>query len=522
MNAPAGNSFLLPQATDPEALAALLGGPARCVVGDSSRFALTFFDSFDWRLHAAGLRLLRFDTGEAHLLQLRHPDGTDATPPVSSDALPAWPRDLPDGPLRERVADALAMRVLLPLVTVRCVATGLRLLNEDEKTVVALHHLALQCDSPEVSEPRALWTRVRLRPVRGYEEDMAELAAHLAGDLELPVVGDCLFDEALVAVGREAGDYSSKLDIRLKRDDQALDAMQTVFATLLATIERNIPGARADLDSEFLHDLRVATRRTRSALTQVKRVLPDPVAEDFKQRFAWLGQLTGPTRDLDVFLLELPRYRASLPGPMRGDLDALATHLEVLQRQEQTRLADALGSERMQALLRDWRAVVEADAMPGEPGWFADLPIERVASERIWRMYRRVIRDGRAVAPEGPPAAMHELRKDCKKLRYLIEFFSSLYPADALKPLVKVLKGLLDILGDYQDLEVQAGALRDFAAALPADLPRRLETVMAIGALVADLLRHQQAAHDRFADAFAAFDSKPRRAVFRQLFRPET
>jgi CHAD domain-containing protein len=521
MNPPAGSSFLLPQATDPEALAALLGGPGRCVVGECARFDLTFYDSFDWRLHAAGLRLARFDTGQAQLLQLRDPDGRDAVAPVVSDVIPAWPRDLPEGALRERVADTLAMRVLLPLVTVHCVATDLRLLNEDEKTVVAMQHLGLQCDSAEVREPRALWTRVRLKPVRGYEEEMASLAAHLAADLELPGVGDCLFEEALVAVGREAGDYSSKLDIRLKRDDHAQVAMRTIFATLLATIERNIPGTRADLDSEFLHDLRVATRRTRSALTQVKRVLPEPVVDDFRQRFAWLGQVTGPTRDLDVFLLELPRYRASLPGPMRGDLDALAAYLEALQREEQARLAEALGSERMQTLLVDWRAIIEADTLPGEPGWFADLPIERVASQRIWRIYRRVIKDGRAVGPEGPPEAMHELRKDCKKLRYLIEFFSSLYPTDELKPLIKALKGLLDILGDFQDLEVQAKALRGFAAALPPDLPRRLETVMAIGALVADLLRHQQAAHDRFADTFADFDSKPRRAVFRRLFEPD-
>jgi CHAD domain-containing protein len=116
---------------------------------------------------------------------------------------------------------------------------------------------------------------------------------------------------------------------------------------------------------------------------------------------------------------------------------------------------------------------------------------------------------------------MHELRKDCKKLRYLIEFFRSLYPAKELKGLVKALKALLDNLGQFQDLEVQADKLREFAADFSPDDPERLPTVMAIGALVADLLRHQQAAHARFAACFAAFDAPENRARYTRLFKHE-
>jgi CHAD domain-containing protein len=255
-------------------------------------------------------------------------------------------------------------------------------------------------------------------------------------------------------------------------------------------------------------------------LTQVKRVLPDQVVEDFRQRFAWLGQITGPTRDLDVFLLELPNYRASLPTAMAGDLDALEEHLKAAHASEQAKLKRKLGSAEMQTLLKDWRAVLEVDAPPGEAGWLADLPIERVASQRIWRMYKKVLKAGRAVSADGPPEAMHELRKDCKKLRYLIEFFRGIYPAKPLKGIIRALKDLLDNLGAFQDLEVQADKLRAFAAGFdPAD-PQRLPTVMAIGALVADLLRHQQAAHARFADCFAAFDSKENRRHYKALFKP--
>jgi CHAD domain-containing protein len=521
MNDATGDSFLLPQRTDPERLAKLLGGPQHCSVDESLNFDLTFFDSFDWRLDAAGLRLMRLAYPQGSVLRLKRSDGSEVVDAVECDAEPGWPAQLPGSPLRERVAELLDMRVLLPIVSVHCRATELRVLNDDAKTVVRLQFLAMQCESSETQEPRVLWPRVRLLPVRGYERECRRLAERFGGEMEWPQAPACLLEESVAAVGREPGDYSSKLTLKLRHQQHAVDALRKILLTLLDTIERNLPGTRANLDSEFLHDLRVATRRTRSALSQVKRVLPDAVVEDFKQRFGWLGQVTGPTRDLDVFLLELPRYRASLPAAMSHDLDALEAHLLAAHKTEQARLKRKLGSTEMRTLLDDWRALLEADQLPGDPGWLADLPIERVASQRIWRMYRKVIKAGRGISADGPPELMHELRKDCKKLRYLLEFFRSLFADHDTKKIIRALKNLLDILGDYQDLEVQADELRGFAAAFASDDPERLRTVMAIGALVADLLRHQQAAHQRFAGAFAEFDSARNRADFKRLFKVE-
>ena len=518
MNDSISSGFLLPHSINGEQLVKLLGAE-HCRIDESVGFTLKFFDSFDWRLHAAGLRLLQLSAPQGAVVRLKPSEGGAPTDAIEFADEPAWPANLPDGTLKTKVAKLLDMRVLLPLATVHGEATDLRLLNDDSKTVVRLQLLKMNCDSVDVDEPRALWPRLRLLPVRGYQRHLDELAARLNDEMEWPKAPDCLFDEVMAAVGREAGDYSSKLDVPLKPDQTALDATRKVLKTLLDTLERNVAGTRADLDSEFLHDLRVATRRTRSMLSQVKRVLPDELVADYKERFGWLGQVTGPTRDLDVFLLELPRYRASLPASMRGDLDGLEEHLRAAHAIEQAILKRELGSEKMSKLLTDWRAVLEADKPPGEPGEFADLPIERVASERIWRMYKKVLKDGRAVTVDGPAEEMHELRKDCKKLRYLIEFFLDLYPAKELKKLVRALKDLLDNLGEFQDLEVQADKLRSFAQGFDPKDPHSMPTVMAIGALVADLLRHQQAAHGRFADCFAGFDSEDNRARYKRLFK---
>lgn len=513
------DGFLLPQNVDALHLAGMLGDVGPCVIDVTQSFSVRFFDSFDWRLHQAGLRLLQVKTPQGGLLRLKPADGGDAIAVASSDTTPAWPRDLPPGELAERVAKLLEMRVLLHLVDVEAAATELRLLNADDKTIVRLQYLHMRCRSSDTPEARALWPRVRLIAVRGYEHELSRVAKHMQHDFEWPVAPDCLFEEAITAVGREAGDYSSKLDVPLRPDEHAVDATRRVLRVLLDTLERNIPGTRADLDSEFLHDLRVATRRTRSALSQVKRVLPESVVEDFKDRFAWLGKITGPVRDLDVFLLELPHYRESLPISMANDLAALEMRLQSAHKTEQAKLKRKLGEPVMRELISDWHAVLDAEHPPGESGWFADLPIERVASQRIWRMYKRVRKAGRAVTHEGPPEEMHELRKDCKKLRYLIEFFRGLYPKEEVKDLIKALKALLDNLGEFQDLEVQADKLRGFAAGFDPKDSSTLPTVMAIGALVADLLRRQQAAHDRFSTCFSAFDAADNRKRYQELFR---
>jgi CHAD domain-containing protein len=519
MNERDSSGFLLPHKCDTGDLVQLLGGHDRCSVDGTSAFTLEFFDSFDWRLHSADLRLLRVQAAEGTVLRLKPAKGGEPKASLIFDDAPAWPESLPSGPLRDALQPLLQMRVLLPLVNIKGKATELRLLNDDQKTVVRLQLLHMHCLGPGVAEPRSLWPRVRLVPVRGYAKDLSRLTAYLGNELEWPRASACLFDEAITAIGREAGDYSSKLNVPLQSDMIAIDSMRKILLSLLDTLERNIPGTRADLDSEFLHDLRVATRRTRSALSQVKRVLPQGVVDEFKQRFAWLGQITGPTRDLDVFLLEMPRYRATLPAAMAGDLDAFEGRLRAAQQSEQAKLRRKLGSPEMQALLDDWHRILEAEVPPGEPGSFADLPIEPVASARIWGMYKKVLKAGRSITWDGPPEAMHELRKDCKKLRYLIEFFRALYPDEELKGLIRTLKTLLDNLGEFQDLEVQADKLKAFASEFAADGLQGLPTVMAIGALVADLLRNQQAAHTRFADCFAQFDSPENRAIYKRLFK---
>jgi CHAD domain-containing protein len=68
----------------------------------------------------------------------------------------------------------------------------------------------------------------------------------------------------------------------------------------LQEVRDNLPGTIADVDTEFLHDVRVAVRRTRSVLKLGRSAFPAHVREVWEPQFKWLGELSTPVRDLDV------------------------------------------------------------------------------------------------------------------------------------------------------------------------------------------------------------------------------
>jgi CHAD domain-containing protein len=171
-------------------------------------------------------------------------------------------------------------------------------------------------------------------------------------------------------------------------------------------------------------------------------------------------------------------------------------------------------------MLREWRRFLESSSPAHTSGTErAGWSIRRVADARLWKAYRRVIRDGRAIGSGTPAEQLHRLRKDCKKLRYLLEFFASLYPSAHVKPMIRQLKQLLDNLGQFQDLHVQAEKLQGFARDMSAREQAELPLLLAIGALIGNLLERQQAARRHFAELFAVFDEPERERRCRALFK---
>jgi CHAD domain-containing protein len=470
----------------------------------------TLYDTFDWRLfnERMVLELQRDRRSASSSLVWRSVDSGDVLGRIDTDDVPRFVWDLPQGPTSDRLGEVVEMRALLPLISVETTRTVLRAVDDQGKTV---GRVVVDIDQPKGRAP--LGPLIEVIEVRGYEGRVDQVTALLdAQVLVRPAAADGLV-RALDMAGYEPGSYSSKLRLRLDPGAPAIESWIIVLRSLLATLVANEAGMRDDLDSEFLHDYRVAVRRTRSVLAQGHHVLPPAVLDRFRPEFAWLGQATGPTRDFDVFLLTLPDFASVLPPDRRNDLKPFHAFLEHHQRQAHVALVAELDTARYATLLRDWRAFL--DVVPGEisePD--SRSPTVSVAAKRIRKAHANLIRDGRAIDDASHPEHLHELRKDAKKLRYLLECFGSVFSSEAITPVVKELKLLQDVLGEYQDCQVQVGSLERFGQQMLDEQHAPAAALMALGFVVEQLVEREHRARSSFDERFSQFDSKPvRRAI---------
>ncbi len=297
-------------------------------------------------------------------------------------------------------------------------------------------------------------------------------------------------------------------------------AVKVILLRLLEAIEANEAGVLQNEDPEFLHDFRIAVRRTRSAIGQIKGVFPERTVRRFAPRFAWLGQITSEPRDFDVYLLGFDELRSTLPEPFRENIEHLRGFLEEHADLAHAELARQLHSQRYRALLIDWRRFLQAPCPKRPMAPHALTPIQAVADLRTWKLFRRVLKQGRAIRPETPAEHIHQLRKTCKKLRYLLEFFRDFHPPDAINRPIKQLKKLQDYLGEFQDVHTRIAMLQGISHEMRKSSSVPTEALLALGALLAELDRRQYRLRKEFPEHFAPFAHADTRARFRQLFAP--
>ena len=475
----------------------------------------TYYDTFDGRLHAAGLVLVHA-AGRLALV-----DGTayaeQAALPSEESPERILAHELAEGSLRDLLEPIADVRALTPIARVRSRVRPLRVLDGQAKTVV---RLVIESRALAVANGRGvpLGPRLHVAGVRGYDKELQSVQGTLERKLGLTSAEELLHDEAVTVAGGAPGGTSSKLGLRLAPGERADAAAVTALARLLEVIEVNLPGTLADVDSEFLHDLRVAVRRTRSVQRQLRRVFPPSPLERFRTEFRWLQQVTGPARDLDVYVLEFDRFRSALPATVAPDLEPLRRLLEHRRLAEHRRAARALRSARTTRLLAEWAGFLEGLAeAPEADRPAAAKPIRDVAGERIGKVYRRMVASGAAIDELSPHEALHDLRKQGKELRYLLEIFGGMFPAKVVRPMVATLKSLQDTLGRFQDREVQAAMLRSLREEVAA-VEDGAAALMAMGLLVERLEQEQSAARAEFAERFAAFAARPQQTLVRTAF----
>jgi CHAD domain-containing protein len=302
----------------------------------------------------------------------------------------------------------------------------------------------------------------------------------------------------------------ARLDRSIDPHDPAGDVFCAVLAQLAVAIEDNVAGTLADADPEFLHELRVSVRRTRSVLAGSRGIIPKAVRQPRRRAFDGLAAVTGPARDLDVYVHGWHSLVAGLPGA--GDvLEPVLAELDVRRVAAHACLDDHLRAPEHQRDLAAWRRWLAA---PPELGRRASSPVGPLVAARIERAQRRVLEHGRAIDEASPGEELHGLRKEAKVLRYLLECFGGLFEPAPRRAFVARLKVLQDNLGGHQDAEVQSDQLRRLARDLHGDAAAP-DVLVALGQLTEQIEERRRAARSAFQRCFADYDAKPARRALR-------
>ncbi len=515
--------YTIPPGTTIRGVAQRLRNLTPCKIDRPRTVERTFLDTFDWRLYARAhvLEQWRFNNGSI-TLQIRRLNQTETTGSARLESTARFIRDLPAGTVRTRLGALVQMRALLPAVRIHSRIDTLRIVDKNQKTVTFLELENSKILDGSRDRTGTEFQRARIVPVRGYAKAARNLSRLLVEVLECAPAENDTFVTAANLAGRRPGDYSAKLDVRLDPSSPADVASKIVFRELLEIMRCNENGIRERIDTEFLHDFRVAVRRTRSALTQMKRVFPEYMVERYLRDFRWLQQITGVARDMDVYLLHFDDFEDLVDPSLGHALEPLRDFIGQKREFAYQGLVRSLDSARYRNLVEDWRAFIDQRSADSSNSNVATRKTAEIARKRIWRLYRRAIKEGRGIKPSSPSEDLHELRKTCKKLRYLLEFFNSLFPKRKAKKMIRPLKQLQDNLGKLNDMQVQSEVLKSFSKSISKTKPGEPETLMATGILIHALLAKKEAERARFSENFETFAQPAVDVLFRDVCRPSS
>jgi len=504
--------YNLPDGIDANQLIADLSNAYAIKTEQSILKRIAIYDTFDWRLFDQSLVLTVTDKNLLlrKLFKTSNILGAEISPP------PVFLKDFPNGELKKLLTPIIKMRALFKLVEVYSWSSLHRVLNPDKKTVAILEYEEIRSSRDKESPFLAayLW----LHPVKGYSKYYRNLSKRLNEAKLSANINEDIYFKLLSSINKIPGSYSSKLNINLDPDMRSDEAAKIILRSLLKVIKINEPYIATDLDTEFLHDYRVAVRRTRSALGQIKNVFPHETTLRFKKDFSFVGKLSNQLRDLDVYLLKKDAYKALLPSSLRNDIDPLFVYLSNKRSKALKQVVKSFGSNKYRQIFHEWEIFLNEPPKDVPKTSNADLSILTLAQKRIYKQYRLIFDSINQISENVDDKKLHALRIECKKIRYLLEFFSSLFSCKEMNTLLDQLKKLQNKLGVLNDLFVHQEYLLNISEELPATHNKNKRTLVSIGSLIGALDREMRVVKKSLFKTFRDFGSPTNARLFRELF----
>ncbi|MFJ2267275.1 CHAD domain-containing protein [Streptomyces sp. NPDC087849] len=413
-----------------------------------------YYDTEDLRLAGGSVTLRRRTGGSDAGWHLKFPVSSGIRDELREPLSDTLPRSLA-ALLRSRVRES----GLVPVVRLRTARDVHHLVGAEDALLAEVAVDTVRADRLTGGSGTAVWTEIEVELADDGDPaflDLVERRLRKAGIR--PSAAPSKLARALAETAPERSG-SARRTGRPTAGDHVLAYVREQTEAIVAldpAVRRGLP--------DSVHQMRVATRRLRSALRTYRKILDrdatDPVGGELK----WLAAELGIDRDQEVLDARLRARLDDLPrtlvlGPVRGRLRIWSAARRGGSRR---RTVGVLDGKRYLALLESLDALLAAPPLLPAASRAPDRALPRAVLKEYERLAARA---GHAL--ELPPGhdrdlALHDARKAAKRARYAAEAARPALGRPAER-FAERMKALQTLLGDHQDSVVARDALRTLA-----------------------------------------------------------
>lgn len=292
-----------------------------------------------------------------------------------------------------------------------------------------------------------------------------------------------------------------------------------ILIELLGRFKGQIDGAKKGKDIEYIHRIRVASRRMRAAISVFRKCYEKSDAKRWRAEIKKITRSLGAARDMDVQIAFLEKHLRNVSNQRsRVGIQFLLSKHKENRRGMQPTIIKVLDELMGSGILNEIRTVCgtivrRASTSPSPRITYSE------ANKHILTRHEELLQIEHCVYREDAALEHHKMRIATKRLRYTMEIFSTLYK-DKLDEQIRTAKNIQDLLGEVHDCDVWIDYIPKFIESSKEELASKNVPVGKIHCIEASLLQFIDYLRSRRKALFTEFvglwsDIKDRRVLNR-------
>ncbi|SDP56050.1 CYTH and CHAD domain-containing protein [Lentzea jiangxiensis] len=409
----------------------------------------TYFDTDDYRLARAGVTLRRRVGGADEGWHLKLPAGEDSRQELRVPLGRATKK--PPKDLASLVRAHTRGNALTPVAEIRTNRRRWQLSNGDGDMLAEVVDDVVTAQTLGSSTTTSSWREIEVELGESGDRELLDTVERHLGDAGIVPSSSKSKLSQVIGIRRDSGPA-------LGKKPTAGDVVLAYLYDQRAALQNQDPRVRRN-EHDAVHQMRVATRRMRSALQAFGKILDRERTRALTDELKWLAGVLGTSRDLEVLRKRFEDGLHALPPELvLGDVAArLTRHFAPLEAKAHNDSVAALDSKRYFALLASIDTLLTEPPLTGKASGKAKDVLPGLVEKARHRLDVRV---EAALATTDSDEPLHEARKAAKRLRYSAEVAEPALGKHA-ESLRKRAKDVTTLLGDHQDSVVARPVLLD-------------------------------------------------------------